>query len=488
MCCCTATSFAAPPQTINYQGYLKDGAGSPVSSPAKAVGFALYSTATGGAPLWSENQDVVVDKGVYSVELGAVSPLALPFDSRYYLGITVPPDPEMTPRQALSNAPYTFRAKTAEGISLACSDGGVMIYQSGVWQCGSVTTLPNAAATCIGPSTLDAAGCTISMCAPGWGNCNTQVPDGCEMDLKTNTSNCGTCSNACPPLANMNSACTSGVCVQGACQTGWGNCNNLLPDGCETNTVSDLNNCGMCGNTCMPVANSTQTCAASACAIATCNPGFGNCNGIYADGCETNLSSSAAHCGMCGFACASGICSNSVCLKTRGSSCAADNECSSGFCTDGVCCEARCGGTCESCAQVGRFGFCDAIPNGQDPANECNAQSASTCGTNGLCSGSRTCALYSNGTVAAPASCSAGTFTFQSTCNGLGGVNTSSVSCSPYTCANSLACATSCSIDLDCAGGYYCNISSCSAKLGPGSTCATGNQCISSTCSNSLCL
>ncbi len=93
LCCFAVTAYAAPPSTISYQGYLTDGFGVPVSSSARTMGFALYSSATGGLPLWNESQDVKIDKGIYSVELGAVSPLALPFDSRYYLGITAPPRP-----------------------------------------------------------------------------------------------------------------------------------------------------------------------------------------------------------------------------------------------------------------------------------------------------------------------------------------------------------------------------------------------------------
>lgn len=98
-------AFAAPPKTISYQGYLKDSGGVPVTATAKPMGFALYSSQNGSTPLWSESQAVKVDKGIYSVALGATTPITLPFDTQYYLGVTVPPDPEMTPRQALTNAP-----------------------------------------------------------------------------------------------------------------------------------------------------------------------------------------------------------------------------------------------------------------------------------------------------------------------------------------------------------------------------------------------
>jgi hypothetical protein len=83
----------------------------------------------------------------------------------------------------------------------------------------------------------------------------------------------------------------------------------------------------------------------------------------------------------------------------RGLSCTSGSQCSSGFCTDGYCCESACGGTCESCNQAGGLGYCDPIAAGADPDNECATENPSTCGTTGVCSGSRSCTLYASGTV-----------------------------------------------------------------------------------------
>ena len=38
----------------------------------------------------------------------------------------------------------------------------------------------------------------------------------------------------------------------------------------------------------------------------TCDAGFADCNGIASDGCETDLSSSPQHCGLCGNTCGGG--------------------------------------------------------------------------------------------------------------------------------------------------------------------------------------
>ncbi|MFT3769363.1 MAG: DNRLRE domain-containing protein [Minicystis sp.] len=49
------------------------------------------------------------------------------------------------------------------------------------------------------------------------------------------------------------------------------------------------------------------------CYTVTCDPGFADCNGDGADGCEANIDSSAANCGACGVTCPSGVCQNGTC-------------------------------------------------------------------------------------------------------------------------------------------------------------------------------
>src|SRR4051812_22624328 len=44
-----------------------------------------------------------------------------------------------------------------------------------------------------------------------------------------------------------------------------------------------------------------------------CEPGFADCNGIAADGCEVDLTSDAASCGKCGHGCEGGPCQTGVC-------------------------------------------------------------------------------------------------------------------------------------------------------------------------------
>jgi hypothetical protein len=52
--------------------------------------------------------------------------------------------------------------------------------------------------------------------------------------------------------------------------------------------------------------------------VAACNAGFGDCDGMAANGCETNTTSSAQNCGSCGRVCANNVpyCFNSACTAT----------------------------------------------------------------------------------------------------------------------------------------------------------------------------
>ena len=77
---------------------------------------------------------------------------------------------------------------------------------------------------------------------------------------------------------------------------------------------TDINNCGACGTVCSAGPNSIPACTAGQCQIAACSPGFANCDGIAANGCETNLNT-VANCGSCGHACSGGqSCASGVCV------------------------------------------------------------------------------------------------------------------------------------------------------------------------------
>ena len=106
---------SAIPNLIPYQGRLTDAAGNPLNG-AQSVVFAMYNVATAGAALYTETQSVTVVNGLFSVNIGSVTPLpaTLWTQSALFLGIKVGTDAEMTPRQTMGAVAFAERAATSE--------------------------------------------------------------------------------------------------------------------------------------------------------------------------------------------------------------------------------------------------------------------------------------------------------------------------------------------------------------------------------------
>ncbi len=105
--------------TISYQGLLQNN-GVAVNG-TDTLTIRLYTSETGGSPLYSETQTVMVVNGIFNLAIGAVTPLlpTLDFTKQYYLGVSVDGAPELTPRSTVSFAPYAFRALNADSANYA---------------------------------------------------------------------------------------------------------------------------------------------------------------------------------------------------------------------------------------------------------------------------------------------------------------------------------------------------------------------------------
>lgn len=207
--------------------------------------------------------------------------------------------------------------------------------------CNNPCIRANATAVC------GAGMCSIGMCNPGWTNadgidlngceypctptgpevcdgvdndCNGQVDEG--FQLATDPTNCGVCGRVC----NVNNgnvmtyACVAGQCAIATCNAGYQDCDQTYASGCEQNTQTDVNNCGVCNTRCM-TANGTPTCTGGTCGIGSCNAPWDNCDNNASNGCETNTNTSLSHCGTCGNACPTRNNAQATCNGSCGFTC-----------------------------------------------------------------------------------------------------------------------------------------------------------------------
>lgn len=121
--CAASAGAISMPKRFNFQGKLVDPATNAPRNGTYSMTFRVYRTATGGTALYTEAQSVSVINGAFSVQIGSVTPVNedLFAGTSAYLGITVSPDSEMTPRQLLAAAPYAFTAKQL------AQDGDILI-------------------------------------------------------------------------------------------------------------------------------------------------------------------------------------------------------------------------------------------------------------------------------------------------------------------------------------------------------------------------
>jgi hypothetical protein len=145
-------------------------------------------------------------------------------------------------------------------------------------------------------------------CPSGFADCNGERGDGCEVELASSPSHCGSCQNACPGEPGA-VGCVAGKCAISRCpDTTHGDCNADATDGCETLLSSDPKHCGACGRACGADGTKKVACEASKCEL-SCKAGRGDCDEKSENGCETELASNSTHCGRCGLACVQTSCS-----------------------------------------------------------------------------------------------------------------------------------------------------------------------------------
>jgi hypothetical protein len=130
---------AAVPHLINYQGRLTDSSGKPLEGTHNLT-FRIYDAETAGNLLWQETyQNINIQKGIFSIMLGSVTNLDLPFDKPYWLEIKVN-DEVMSPRQRIASSGYAYMAENVLSIPR-----GIIVMWS-----GRIADIPSGWALCDG--------------------------------------------------------------------------------------------------------------------------------------------------------------------------------------------------------------------------------------------------------------------------------------------------------------------------------------------------
>jgi hypothetical protein len=126
--------YADAPNLVDFQGRLTDGLGAPLTGSYNLT-FSLYNVPTGGSADWTETQTgVAVNAGLFTVQLGSVSPFTRFVsptweDSSRYLGISVNGDPELTPRIHITSSAYALRVGTIDGARGGLVSGDLFLTE-----------------------------------------------------------------------------------------------------------------------------------------------------------------------------------------------------------------------------------------------------------------------------------------------------------------------------------------------------------------------
>ena len=176
--------------------------------------------------------------------------------------------------------------------------------------CARACELEGAIQACV------AGDCAVGGCQTGRADCDTVPFNGCEIDLLNDPLHCGACDIDCS-FADGTPDCNVGACGVATCNGTLADCNGLYSDLCEIDTAADKGNCGGCGRVCDETNTDAVSCGFLGCQVDLCSAGWGNCDGLVGNGCEQDTLESMDHCGGCGLVCdppgAAGYCTGGTC-------------------------------------------------------------------------------------------------------------------------------------------------------------------------------
>jgi hypothetical protein len=183
-----------------------------------------------------------------------------------------------------------------------------LVTPSNCGGCGVSCEWPQSLSDCVSGQ------CAISVCEEGYGDCDDDLENGCENTLDS-LEHCGICTLSCV-FDHAASVCEEGGCLLTECDAGYGDCDGDRSNGCEVE-LGTLEQCGACGDVCA-LTHATSQCVDGNCEVASCQLDYGDCDALADTGCEASLQTPLS-CGSCENICLSGQgCVGAECIPSLG--------------------------------------------------------------------------------------------------------------------------------------------------------------------------
>lgn len=115
----------------------------------------------------------------------------------------------------------------------------------------------------------------------------TRLCDAGCVDVEADPDHCGACDAPCVPLAGSIPFCASYICVNAVCRPGFGNCDMDRSNGCEIDVDGSIEHCGRCDRPCASAPHASPVCRLGTCAL-ECEPGWSDCD-TAVPGCECEV-------------------------------------------------------------------------------------------------------------------------------------------------------------------------------------------------------